>query len=496
MMKKILVIVLVAMSGVGAFFILKGNNTIKTEKSLSIDMIKASTVKNTMPVVIIGSGVAGLSAATYASRAGLPVVVISGNKPGGALTETTFVENWPGREKALGTDIMNDLQGWAKGFGARFLSDTVTKIEADQWPFKVHTENGSVINALTIIVATGSTPQKLDIEGEEKFWGKGVTTCAKCDGHFYKGGNVVVVGGGDSAVEEAIQLSSHAKKITILVRKDHMRAIATMKERLNEYPNISISYNKEIKKINGNDKVTSIDVFDSKTKKIESMAIDAVFLAIGHTPNSSLFEGILEMDEKGYIAVQGKTQQTSISGIFAAGEVEDSHYKQAGTAAGDGIKAGINATEFLTEHGYTAKIAQIMAPHLLKEAVVVAKEKAQDVKHISTKHELNAILEHASEQGRPVIVDFYAEYCPSCMRMLPNVKSVASELSDKVEFYTVDIGESNEIAESYKITSVPALLVFNGGKVVDHQRKAMGKKELHDFAIGFIDQIALNEVVV
>ncbi len=446
----------------------------------NIDVNLIADKENIIPIAIIGSGPAGLSAALYGARGNTKTVVINGNKPGGLLTETSYVENWPGSKSILGSELIHDLKEQALHFGAFCLDDAVERVDFSQWPFVIYTEDGKSLNALSIIIATGATPRTLHIPGEQEYWGKGVTTCAVCDAPFYKNENVVVIGGGDSAVEEAIQLSSYAKKVTILVRKDHMRAAARMQERLAGYPNVNIIYNVEVQKIVGNGKhVTGIELLNNKTQNVFHKSISGVFLAIGHEPNTALFKQYLDTDEHGYIVLQKRSQATSMAGVFAAGDVEDSHYRQAGVAAGEGIKAALDAIAFLTDINFNAQLAAQMR-HALFEP---RQEMLSQVKSIATydefEHEINA------NEG-PVVVDFFADYCPSCMQMLPIFESVAQHFAHQATFVKVDAEKVTDVVKKFFVYKVPCLLVFSEGKVVARYNTTMGRKELSEFVEQFI----------
>lgn len=308
----------------------------------------AQATTDVIPVAIIGSGPAGLSAALCCARARYSTVVFQGDSPGGQLVETSYIENWPGIEKIGGSDLMEGLEKQAKEWGATCLSESITQVDFSAWPFILTTGSGDIFQALSVIIATGSTPRLLHVPGEEKYFGSGVHTCALCDGPFYQDKEIVVVGGGDTAAEEALQLSAYAKKVTILVRGGRMRALSEMQERITKIPSIETIYNAEIVAIEGDDEhVTGIQI--KRDGEQEFMPIDGIFLAIGRVPNSEIFKNHITCNHAGYIQLSGRSQATSVPGVFAAGEVTGHFYAQAGVAAGDGIKAALDATRFLSK---------------------------------------------------------------------------------------------------------------------------------------------------
>lgn len=333
--------------------------------SLTIDSSLITDKRSVKHVVIIGSGPAGCTAAQYCASAGFDTLVLEGPLPGGQLTETSFVENWPGIKKERGITIMDGQRQQAHDAGANFSDETVVSVDVTRWPFVVTTNDGKTIQALALILATGSQPRTLGIEGEKAYWGYGVSTCAVCDARRFVDKNVVVVGGGDSAVEQALQLSLYARSVTILVRGAAMRARWSMQNKLVQLSNVHIEYNKEITHIYGQDsadedkEVIAIDIYDNVTQKTQQCAIDGVFLAIGHTPRSQLVHEQVDCDEQGYIKLSDRSQATSVPGVFAAGEVADSVYRQAAVANGDGCKAAIDAVRFLNDHDLTvAKVRE------------------------------------------------------------------------------------------------------------------------------------------
>lgn len=305
--------------------------------------------------LIIGSGPAGYTAAIYASRANLEPVLIEGIQPGGQLTTTTEVENFPGYPKGItGSELMIDIKEQAERFGTKMLTGTVTKVDLQNRPFTATIDDGAYeIKADTLIIATGATAKYLGLEDEKKYAGMGVSACATCDGFFYRNKTVAVVGGGDTACEEAIYLSSLAKKVYLIVRKDYLRASKVMQERVMENEKIEVLFEHNTIGLFGEDGVEGAHLVKRKGQPDEEMvdiAIDGFFLAIGHTPNTDLFKGALELDEVGYVITKGQTPKTNIEGVFAAGDVADPIYRQAITAAGSGCKAAMEAERYISEH--------------------------------------------------------------------------------------------------------------------------------------------------
>ena len=458
-----------------------------SENKSYFDMKKLDGKENVFPIVVIGAGPAGDSAGIYGARAKKKTLVIEGPKPGGLLTETTYVENWPGFKAILGKDLMKELKEHAMHFGAQFLDDTVEKIDFSQWPYVIWTDDGKKIYALTVIIATGASPLSLNIPGEKEYWAKGVATCAVCDAPFYQSKEVVVIGGGDSAIAESLQLSPYAKKITILVRKDKMRAAPTNQELLAGHKHVSIQYNVEPKKVIGDGKrVTGIELYNNKDNTTYTMPVDGVFLAIGHKPNTDLFKEQLELDNHGYIILKGRSQETSKKGVYAAGDVEDYKYRQAGVASSSGIKAALEADEFLNEIGLTADISARLEKTQLAPVTITPSL----VKHVASLKEFETEMQEAQ---KPVIVDFYADYCPSCMAMLPHFNAVSEQFKDYALFISVDIVALPDIASKYFITKIPCILVFKDGAMVARYNTAMTKPELEAMVAQFVGQTSAEK---
>ncbi len=301
--------------------------------------------------LIIGSGPAGYTAAIYAARADMKPVMYTGMQMGGQLTTTTEVDNFPGYANGTdGTAMMEDLKNQAERFGTEVRFGMVTKVELHEEVGGIHkviVDESKQIEAETIIISTGATAKYLGIESEQRLIGGGVSACATCDGFFYKGQDVVVVGAGDTAAEEATYLSNICNKVTMLVRKDFMRASKAMQHRVHKTENIEVLYNTEIDEVLGESVVEGVRAVNNQTKEKHDIPVTGVFIAIGHTPNSSLFKGVLDMDETGYLITKGKTTKTNRPGVFAAGDIQDKEYRQAVTAAGTGCMAALDAERYL-----------------------------------------------------------------------------------------------------------------------------------------------------
>lgn len=301
--------------------------------------------------LIIGSGPAGYTAAIYAARADMKPVMYTGMEPGGQLTTTTEVDNFPGYPEGIdGPTMMIQLQQQAERFGTEVRIGMVTSVDLDKnhgGIHKVSLDNGSVIEAESIIIATGATAKYLGLPSEQRLRGGGVSACAVCDGFFFKGQDVAIVGGGDTAAEESTYLANICNKVTLLVRKGEMRASKAMQHRVNNTPNLEVKYFTEIEEVIGDQVVEGLRLVNNQTGEKQEITVTGLFIAIGHKPNTEIFKGQIDMDQTGYIITKGKSTKTNIPGVFASGDVQDKEYRQAITAAGTGCMAALDAERYL-----------------------------------------------------------------------------------------------------------------------------------------------------
>jgi thioredoxin reductase (NADPH) len=320
------------------------------------------TATHSTRMLILGSGPAGLSAAIYGARAGLAPIVVQGLQPGGQLTITTDVENYPGfRDVIQGPWLMEEMQAQAEHVGARMMYDQIVEVDLSKRPFRLIGDGGVEYYGDTLVIATGAQAKWLGLESEILLQGKGVSACATCDGFFYRGKKVVVIGGGNTAVEEALYLTNHSHDVTLIHRRDSFRAEKILQDRLFAHPNIKVLWNKAVERFVGGGQpegLVGVDLLDTVTGEKSYIATDGAFVAIGHKPATELFEGVLPLDE-GYLVVEKGTSRTSIPGVFAAGDVTDKIYRQAVTAAGMGCMAALDAERFLAEADFEMVAAAV-----------------------------------------------------------------------------------------------------------------------------------------
>jgi thioredoxin reductase (NADPH) len=313
-------------------------------------------------VAILGSGPAGLTAAIYAARAGLAPILIQGIQPGGQLTTTTDVENYPGfRDVIQGPWLMEEMQAQAEHVGTKVVWDHISAIDLSRRPFRLTGDGGTIYSADTVVIATGAQAKWLGLPSEEHMKGRGASACATCDGFFYRGKRVAVIGGGNTAVEEAMYLTNHSHDVTLIHRRDSLRAEKILQDRLFANPAIKVIWNHEVAEFIGGgepEALVGLDIRDTRSGAISRIDVEGAFVAIGHTPATELFAGQLELDEDGYIKVQDGSTRTSVEGVFACGDVMDKIYRQAVTAAGTGCMAALDAAKYLAAQEFEAMAAE------------------------------------------------------------------------------------------------------------------------------------------
>ncbi|WP_174298727.1 thioredoxin-disulfide reductase [Sphingomonas bacterium] len=326
---------------------------------------------HTTRMLILGSGPAGLSAAIYGARAGMNPIVVQGVQPGGQLTTTTDVENYPGfRDVVQGPWLMEEMQAQAEHVGTRMVWDTITGVDLSRRPFRLTGDSGDVYEGEVLVIATGAQARWLGLESEEALKGKGVSACATCDGFFFRGKRVAVIGGGNTAVEEALYLTNHSPHVTLIHRRDTLRAERILQERLHAHPGITVLWNKAVAGFvdgGGAAGLVAIDLHDTVTGERSRIDVEGGFVAIGHHPATELFRGHLELDGDGYMAVEPGSTRTSVPGVFACGDVADKVYRQAVTAAGTGCMAALDAERFLAHAAFESDRAAAAEPAGEKE---------------------------------------------------------------------------------------------------------------------------------
>ena len=443
----------------------------KSSQKISIETLR--TKKNIAPVVVIGSGPAGLSAALFTARANFPTFVITGQQEGGQLMEAAYVENWPTKQKASGSQMMQDLKEQAQHFGVRIVPTYVEHVDVSQHPFIVHLNNGDELLALSLIVATGGSQRTLPVPGVKEYWAKGIGICTICDAPFDKDKEVAVIGGGDAACDKALQLAAFAKHVTILVRDKEMRAAAVVQNYVKDTPNISIRYNCAIEKIDGDgNRVSAVEVKDSKTSVQETLPIYTVYFALGFTPNSQLFKGKLELDKDGYIVRKPGTQKTSVEGVFAAGNIEDAVYQKASIASGAGARAGIDAIQFLQDKGFTPVAVQELASVLYQP-----EEGKQSITQLSN----DVALEKAIANDKIIIIEFYAKTCPICKMVGPYFGQASAKFNGEVVFANADVQAVEKSAQYYSLDTTPLFILFSNGKEQARSNSLRTQQDIVDF---------------
>ncbi len=440
------------------------------------------TVEN---LVIIGSGPAGYTAAIYAARANLKPIVFEGYQagglPGGQLMTTTEVENFPGFPQGItGPHLMDKMKAQAERWGAELYTEDVIEVDLSQRPFTVRSEDRE-IKTNSIVIATGATAKRLGLPCEGQFWSRGISACAICDGAtpIFHGAELAVVGGGDSAAEEAIYLTKYGDQVNLLVRGDKMRASKAMQDRVLSNPRIRVHWNSEPVDVFGNDNhMEGVHIRNTKTGEQSELHVKGLFYAIGHKPNTSLFEGQIELDDVGYVVTKPGSVETSVEGVFAAGDVQDHEYRQAITAAGTGCMAAMLAERWLSVNG------------LIQEFHQKAETPDNELEHqpeqtVQPEFDVNMTRHHGGyalrklfhESDRLLIVKYVSPGCGPCHTLKPILNKVVDEFDGKIHFVEIDIAQDQEIAVNAGVTGTPTIQFFKDKELLAESKGIKPKSQ-------------------
>jgi thioredoxin reductase (NADPH) len=420
-------------------------------------------------LVIVGSGPAGYTAAIYAARANLAPLLITGFQdggiPGGQLMTTTHVENFPGfPDGILGPELMDRMREQALRWGTRLVEADATAVDLSQRPFRI-TAEGRTIEAHSMILATGASANRLGLPSEAQFWSQGISACAICDGATpqFRGEAVAVVGGGDSACEEAVYLTKYSSQVHLIVRTGKLRASAAMADRVLANPGITVHWNRQVADAKGGDWLEALILHDSTTGATEELAVKGLFYAIGHTPNTRLVQGQLELDSHGYLATQPGRPETSIEGVFAAGDVADAEWRQGITAAGSGCQAALAAERWLTHHDLAVTVS-----HDPVDPAPAQDTQPNAAPSDDSNFDVNALWQKGSyalrklyhDSDRPLLVIYTSPTCGPCHVLKPQLKRVLDELSGAAQGVEIDIEAEQEIAQQAGVSGTPTVQLF------------------------------------
>ena len=445
------------------------------------------TVEN---LVIIGSGPAGYTAAIYAGRANLKPVVFegyqSGGVPGGQLMTTTEVENFPGFPEGItGPELMDRMKAQAVRWGAELYTEDVTFVDLSQRPFTVRSEDRE-IKTHTIVIATGATAKRLHLPTEEKYWNLGISACAICDGAtpIFKNVELAVVGGGDTAAEEGVYLTKYGSHVHMLVRSSSMRASKAMQDRVLNNPRITVHWNTEPVDVYGNGKLEGIRVRNTETGTESNLPVNGLFYAIGHTPNTGLFQGQLELDKIGYIRPKHGSVETSVEGVYAVGDVQDHEFRQAITAAGSGCMGAMLAERWLSANGLTQEFHQtessLETPAPVAETPRV-RETSENFDIKLTRHEgAYALRKLFHDSDRLIVVKYASPSCGPCHSLKPILNKVVDEFDGKIHYVEIDIEEDPEIAENAGVVGTPTIQYFKDKALVTELKGVKPKSQYRE----------------
>jgi len=463
----------------------EGAAPLSSAGSASPESAGPSAVEN---LVIVGSGPAGYTAAIYAARANLQPLLITGFQdggiPGGQLMTTTHVENFPGfPDGILGPDLMDRCKAQALRWGTRLLEADAEAIDLSQRPFRL-TAEGRTIEAQAVILATGASANRLGLPQEERFWSQGISACAICDGATpqFRDAQLAVVGGGDSACEEAVYLTKYGSHVHLIVRGDRLRASGAMADRVLANPSITVHWNRQVVDANGEAWLESIQLRDTASGAVEDLAIKGLFYAIGHTPNTRLVSGQLELDAKGYLLTRPGRPETSIEGVFAAGDVADAEWRQGVTAAGSGCQAALAAERWLSHHGLAVTVSHDpVEPAAVGEPLrtAVSDEANFDADALWQKGSY-ALRKLYHESERPLLVVYTSPTCGPCHVLKPQLKRVLDELGGQAQGVEIDIDADPAIAEQAGVTGTPTVQLFLGKELRQTWRGVKQRSEFRN----------------
>ncbi|WP_027255063.1 thioredoxin-disulfide reductase [Planktothrix agardhii] len=431
------------------------------------------TVEN---LVVIGSGPAGYTAAIYAGRANLKPVVFEGYQiggiPGGQLMTTTEVENFPGFPEGItGPELMDRIKAQAQRWGAELFTEDVISVDLSQRPFTVKSEDRE-IKTHTIVIATGATAKRLNLPQEETFWNAGISACAICDGAspIFKGVELAVIGGGDTAAEEAVYLTKYATHVHLLVRRDELRASKTMQQRVITHPKITVHWHTEALDVYGNGKLGGIKIKNNQTGEQQDLPVQGLFYAIGHTPNTQVFQGQLELDEVGYIVTKHGTPETSVEGVYAVGDVQDHEFRQAITAAGSGCMGAMLAERWLSLNGLGEEFQQTETPETETPKPTqpqITTSENFDIQN--TRHTGGyALRKLYHDSDRLIMVKYSSPTCGPCHALKPILDKVVAEFEGKIHYIEIDIEEDPEIAQNAGVVGTPTVQFFKNKDLIEN----------------------------
>lgn len=459
--------------------------------SLCKSLMANPTVEN---LVIIGSGPAGYTAAIYAGRANLKPLVFegfqAGGLPGGQLMTTTEVENFPGFPQGItGPQLMTQMKAQAERWGAELVTEDVLSVDFSTRPFKIRAETREV-EAHSVVIATGATAKRLGLPSEHEFWSRGISACAICDGAtpIFRGVPLVVIGGGDTAAEEAIYLTKYGDHVNLLVRSDVMRASKAMQDRVLSNPRITVHWNSEAIDVVGDEKhMTGVKIRNRQTGEESIIEAKGLFYAIGHTPNTALFKGQIELDEVGYIKTHGSVE-TNLEGVYAAGDVQDHEFRQAITAAGTGCMAAMLAERWLSANGLVQEFERIEADVPNEENT--AHPASEQLVEFSLEHTRHvgglALRKLYHESDRLILVKYASPSCGPCHTLKPILNKVVDEFNGKIHYVEIDIEEDPEIAEAAGVMGTPTIHLFKNKDKVAEVKGVKQKSQYRELITAYI----------